>query len=166
MAKRASPATVISHWYHLTEGLQTSPLEFYGAVEQAIATRQVPDVKTLRVDWREGGVLSAKREYLRVRRKDLIFDVCGAPFGNAFFVSWWLGERSWAATLASLPVVGILFAWLVKPGTYYKIDTALMFQESIHSAVLEVVDGLTEAKGLRTLSDLDRKPILREFYRR
>src|SRR5437899_9504599 len=149
MARTASPAFVISHWYNLVEGLQASPLEFYTAVEQAIARREVPAAKLSRVDWREGGVLSARREYLRVKRKHLLFDVCGAPFGRGFFVSWWLGERGFFAALSTLPVVGLFFGWLVRPDSYYNIDTTLMFQEAVHAAVLEVLDGLTQAKGLR-----------------
>ncbi len=167
MARRArQPALFIAHWDHLIENLQTSALEFYTAVEQAVASRELPGAKLLRVDYKEGGVFSAKREYLRVKRKRLIFDVCGAPFGSGFFVSWWLGEKGWLALLAEIPVLAPLFGFLVRPFTYYKMDTALMFQEAIHRSVLDVLDGMTEAKGLRALTELERKPILREFYRR
>ncbi len=31
------------------------------------------------------------RIYQRIGRKKLVFDVCGAPFGKGFFVSWWMG---------------------------------------------------------------------------
>jgi hypothetical protein len=167
MARRAaSPQAVISHWYYLIDSLQTSTLDFYTAVEQAIARRAVPNAKTARVDYKEGGVLSAKREYLRVRRKGLLFDICGAPFGRGFFVSWWLGERSFLTRLLELPVVGAVLGFLVRPWTYFKIDTALMFQETIREAVNEVIDGLTNAQGLRALTEFERKPILRDFYRR
>jgi len=49
---------------------------------------------------------------------------------------------------------------LFHPMSYYRIDTALMFQESIRLAVLEVLDEMTKAKGLRVLSESERKPIL------
>ena len=166
MAQRASSATVLSHWYYLVDNLQTSSLDFYTAVEQAVARRAVPNAKTSRVDWKEGGVLSAKREYLRVKRKGLLFDICGAPFGRGFFISWWLGERSWITALLAIPLIGPLLGFLARPWTYFKIDTALMFQEAIREAVNEVLDGLTNAQGLRALSEFDRKPILRDFYRR
>ncbi len=84
--------TVLSHWSRLFEGLSASPLGFYKSVEQAVERRQLPDTSRSRVDWHEGGVLSAKREYLRVERGRLVFDICGAPYGNGFFVSWWLGR--------------------------------------------------------------------------
>jgi hypothetical protein len=165
---RASPSIVISHWYHLLDGLQTSSLDFYAATEQAISRRKVPGARTLRVDWKEGGLFSARREYLRVRRKKLVFDICAAPFGPSFFVSWWLGELPSAilALLSSIPIAGVLFERYLRPKTYYEIDTALRFQEAIHGGVMEVVDQMSKARGLRILSVLERKPVLREFYQR
>jgi hypothetical protein len=41
-----------------------------------------------------------------------------------------------------------------------------MFQDSVHSAVLEVLDQATEAKGLKALSELERKPLLSDFFKR
>jgi len=38
-----------------------------------------------------------------------------------------------------------------------------MLRAAVHAAVLEVVDGLTAAKGLRSLSEPERKPIMREL---
>lgn len=157
-------AEIVSHWYHLIEGLQCSSQAFYTAVEQAVSHRQLPDVRVSRVDHREGGILSAKREYLRVRRNEHVFDICAAPFGpGGFFVSWWLGtlpDSPWA----QLPVIGWIFTHVLKPITYYKLDTALMFQESIRGAVLEVLDRATKAKGLRALSESDRRPILNSLF--
>lgn len=163
-----SPELVISHWYNLMENFQASPKEFYASIEAAIQRRGIPDAKTSRVDWQEGGMFSAKREYLRIRRKSHIFDVCGAPFGTGFFVSWWLVEvpSGLFALLAEIPVIGLLFRPFITPATYYKIDTALMYQSAVHTAVLEVVDEMTKAKGIRALSELERKPILRDFYTR
>jgi hypothetical protein len=165
---RASPASVFSHWYYLFEGMQGSPQEFYAAVERVIAARQVPGASTSRVDWKEGGILSARREYLRVKRKKLVFDVCGAPFGPNFFVSWWLGELHSRIFMifASIPILGILIQRWFRPTTYYQMDTALMFQEAIRSAVNKVVDDMSRAKGLRLLSVLERKPEMRLFARR
>lgn len=221
MASAASPDTVISHWSTLVENLQGSPLEFYQSVEAALQRRQIPETKNDRVDYKEAGLLSAKREYLQVGRENLIFDICGAPFGTGFFVSWWLAEPKprlnpllklvalvgmlliaslvlnlfgllWGlviilvavpgslaavdamsadnkfndAFVRSLPLIGWLYEWLFKPATYYRIDTMLMFQKAVHNAVLEVIDEMTTANGLRALSESDRKPIMREFYQR
>ena len=160
----AAPPLIISHWYQLIENLQASPMEFYTAVEQAVEQRKIPDASRSRIDWREGGLLSAKREYLRVKRKQYIFDICGAPFGNGFFVSWWLGEPQ--GCLTGFPFLGPVLEFFARARTYYQVDTALMFESAVHSAVLQVVDEMIKAKGLRALSELERKPILREFFAR
>ena len=218
MAKPVPTSAVLSHWHRLIENLETSSLEFYAAVETAIGRREVPQANPSRVDWREGGMLSARRGYLRVSRGRHRFDICAAPFGSGFFVSWWLAEPRPSPVLptaaaitafgvlwytisgsvgptqalvsalalvivllfaiggvlsenesevyiAVIPIIGTVFEYLFRPMTYYRIDTAFMFQEAVHAAVLEVIDGLTEAKGLRPLSELERKPILREFYK-
>lgn len=156
----AAATNVISHWYHLIEDFQTSAQEFYTTVELAIKKRQVPNVKVFRVDWKEGGVFSAKREYLRVQWKEYVFDICAAPFGTGFFFSWWLGE--FQGCLSTFP----FFSQFVRPETYYKIDTARMFQETIRHSVMEVIDALTTAKGIRALADEERKPVLHELYKR
>ncbi len=164
MAERVEQ--ILSHWYHLTEGLQVSSKAFYTAVQQAIERRKLPDVRLSRIDHREGGILSARRQYLRVRRKELIFDICAAPFGpGGFFVSWWLGELP-GCLLAAFPGIDWIYARFIKPMTYYRLDTALMFQESVHATVLEILDGATKAKGLRALSEMDRKPILAGLFSR
>lgn len=213
----ASPATAFSHWYFLFENLQASPLEFYSSVERAVAQREIPDTEPSRIEYRESGLLSARREYLRVTRGGYVFDICGAPFGRGFFVSWWLapvmpspiiptviagvviffiwngcmaggiqgifffpvalvvlffivgaamsqGEPDWAPYVLVIPVIGDFLGRWFQPYTYYRRDTALMFQESVRSAVLEVLDGMTQAKGVRALTEAERKPILREFY--
>lgn len=155
--------SVISHWYHLIEGLRESPLQFYASLEQAIKERQIPDINLFRINYREGNVLSAKREYLRVLRKEHTFDICAAPFGNGFFISWWLGEST--GCLQYIPFIGPLLQRFLSVKTYYDIDTALMFQEAVHSAVLEIIDNTTKATGLRALSENERKPILTDLFR-
>lgn len=158
---------IISHWNTMIEGLSVSPKEFFASVEQALETKLIPDANCSRVDWKEGGILSAKREYLRVRRKKYAFDICGAPFGNGFFISWWLGEipSAFWQFLLTIPFVGTFTERWFRPTTYYNVDTAMMFQSLVHSAVLNVVDGLAQANGLKVLSETDRKPKMRDFFK-
>jgi hypothetical protein len=166
-----NPNTVLSHWSHLIPGLEQSATAFYDAIDRSLQGHKLSDTKTERVTMAEGGILSAKREYLQVRRKEHVFHICAAPFGNGFFVSWWLGEvRSGLfAELASLPYVGFVFRLLAaaaKPLTYYRVDTALMFQAVTHGAVLEVLDGAVSATGVRALTSDERKPTMRDFFSR
>jgi len=46
------------------------------------------------------------------------------------------------------------------------MDTALMFQSVVHKVVTDVVEQLLSVKGLRPLTELERKPMMREFYQR
>src|SRR5436305_60720 len=78
---------VLNHWYVLAPSFKTSTREFYGDVEKELKDRQVPGLEMSRVEFSEGGMLSDKREYLRMTRERLVFDVCGAPFGTAYFFS-------------------------------------------------------------------------------
>src|SRR5580698_1510296 len=80
-------ADVIDHWYALDPGFNLSTKEFYDGIEKELKTREVPGLEIFHVDFAEGGVLSSKREYLRMTRERLVFDVCAAPFGTAFFFS-------------------------------------------------------------------------------
>jgi hypothetical protein len=209
----------ISHWHNLVENFSTSSLDFYTAVTSALKRREVPGAETSKVEYHEGGVLSAKRVYLRVTRERLAFDICAAPFGTGFFFSSWLrwvppslplvgcitvflflafagfilekggltalfavtlivlvllwalgalvraGELLSEDMVLALPFFGPLYERVFKPETYYRLDTALMYQEAVHGAVMEVLDGLMSGKGLRALSPEERKPHVRDLVR-
>jgi hypothetical protein len=74
---------------------------------------------------------------------------------------WLLSED----VLRDLPYVGAAYEYLFDPETYYKEDTRAMYREMVHAAVLEVLDGTLEAKGLRALAPEDRKPTVRALTR-
>ena len=80
-------ADVLSHWFTVLDGFSSSTEEFYVAVEKELAARKVPGLAMTRVEFAEGGVLSDRRVYLRMIRERLVFDVCAAPFGRAYFFS-------------------------------------------------------------------------------
>ena len=229
---------VISHWHTLVDGFNTSSLDFYKAVEEAVRAREVPEAEFSRVEFKESGVASAKREYLRVERGRVAFDIGAAPYGRGFFFSWWLirprpahlwlwfagligagliwilmllslsgqaaaqrlnasligGETGaagcgvvlvfagfpallfllgWAIheghvpieeeDVLQIPVVGWLYDKIFGPNTYYALDTAMMFQESVSRAVNEVLEGLMTDQGLRALSQDQLKPTIRDL---
>ena len=159
---------ILSHWHHLIDNLRASTQQFYESVDKVIKDRQLPDTRLSRIEHAEGGVFSAKREYLRVVRNEHVFDICAAPFGRGFFISWWLGEDIGLlyAIIMRIPFLGPALVRIFRPETYYRIDTALMFQELVHASVLEVLDDSTKTQGLRSLTELERKPILRELFKR
>lgn len=151
---------VHSHWHQSIPGLVIVPSEFYAAVEAAVTSRNIPGIKVSRVKASQGAILSAQREYVRVQRGEYFFDICGAPFADGSFVSWWLAEDLGCAKgcFTLFPVVGWLMIAFIFRDTYYKVDTRLMFQDAVHASVLEVVDGLTSVKGVRGLADYERVP--------
>lgn len=111
---------VISHWQTSIEGFSTSIQDFYARVEAAVTARELPDVSFSRVHFRERGILSDKREYLRISRGNLNFDICAAPFGNGFFFS------SWMATDQS-KIVPLLYLFIALACTFSAAIFCLIF---------------------------------------
>jgi hypothetical protein len=163
---KVTATTIVSHWNQMIPGMEQSSKEFYQIVEGGLESLNLKNIRTERIHLSEGGIFSAKREYLQIRRDNQVFHVCAAPFGPSFFISWWLGsvETGLWALIGKLPMVGPLIQRFLKPVTYFKIDTALMFQSLTHGAVMEALDSLTAAKGIRQLSGDERKPIMRDFF--
>jgi hypothetical protein len=221
----------ISHWDQLIPNCQASSLEFYNSVEKALEARSVPQTQWTRVEHKEGGIASANRVYVRTQRGKYAFDICAAPFGTGFFVSWWFTEpplpfaflytlaflfcvviamdiafgigmaigvlkSSYAfgmflggcaallgvpaflwligngirqgtirgeSTVLAMPLVGWVYERIFAPATFYAMDTALMFQKVVHQSVQEVIDGMTDNKGFRALTEAERKPIMKQF---
>ena len=227
---QSSMKDVVAHWHKLIENFQTTSVGFYASVEEALKRRKIPGLRTSRVDWNEGGILSPRREYLRVDGERHTFDMCAAPFGTGFFFSSWVTKKksrwvllylvvfvmitvifsqllqsmvvaAWPvapgflrfllglgsrfvllplsfmillwlialgtragitdpeAAILAVPLIGWFYERVFAPETYYRIDTMLMFQSAVHSGMMEVIDGLTTEKGVRGLSDDDRKPV-------
>jgi hypothetical protein len=212
---------VLGHWHSLIDGFSTSTLDFYGLVKAGIARREIPDLAISEVEWREGGLGSGRRIYLRVSREHFNFDICAAPFGTGFFFSWWLariqrpfldiavllgillsgalylkiflragedgqmpgcgaavfgallffglllafgafvryGNQGIEPTVLSMPITGFLYGLVFRPVTYFNEDTAIMFRETVHQAVLESVDAVTSAQGVRGLSEEARNAV-------
>jgi len=162
---RIDPSTILSNWNMFIDGMQQSSDLFYKHVEQEIGKHDLKGVRLERVNIAEGGIFSSKREYLQVRRDEYVFHVCAAPFGTGFFVSWWFGaiEQGLFAWLKTLPVIGILIRVAFKPWTYYRADTAAMFNAITGGAVETSLDVVIDAQGLKALSQEQKKPVLREL---
>jgi len=95
------PDPLVACGHYLLGRPQLSPKAVYRRIEELIEERQIPQVRLSRV-WRpEAGPLSSPREYLRIERLGYCFDVCAAPFGSEFFVSWRLVRPlpTWQAIL-------------------------------------------------------------------
>jgi hypothetical protein len=155
---------VHSHWHRLFTNPPFSPLEFYNSLETVLKSKGIPGVQFQSVTHYEGGILSAKRLYLRIKFRDYIIDLCAAPFTKeAFFISWWLGDTGFTFHdfLRRLPFIGLLFRKRGK--TFYELDTEIMFKELISMGVQETIEHLAEGKGIRLPDGIDWKPFDNQF---
>lgn len=148
--------TVLSNWHHGFDKMQFSSQEFYEAVQKALEEREIRGIALSRTIHAEGmGFFEARREYLRIARNEYFFDVCAAPFANGFFVSWWFieHERNYKRMLKKIPIL----KKLMEVKTYFEVDTEQMFRSLVHTCVLQAIDEMTSAKGVRALSEAERR---------
>jgi hypothetical protein len=78
-------ADIFNHWGTALNSVQFSAQEFYRRVEEAVREREWPGVELVRLTHSEAGLLSHKREYLRVVRQRQVFDICAGSFGRDYF---------------------------------------------------------------------------------
>ena len=88
----------------------------------------------------------------------------------AFLIVLWLiatasraGNNGPEAAILTVPIVGWFYEKVFAPETFYRIDTMLMFQSAVHSAMMEAIDGQTAQKGVRRLTEDERKPIFHKL---
>ena len=166
MNRRKEIQEILSNWQQLVHGLQYEPEDYYKALEDQIASKEVEGITTQRVILSQGAVFSRKREYLRVMYGEYIFDICGAPFGSkAFFFSYWMGYKDLSGCfgmivrlLLIIPFLGALVSKTLAPLTYYQRDTASMFNSLISGVIMEEVDKIVGESGIEPISEEDRVP--------
>lgn len=134
---------VSSAQHYTFEEMKFSTQEFYTLTETLVKEKEIPDVRTSRVEHAVHGVFSAKREYLRVKYKEYFFDICAAPFARDFFVSWRQGELKQIQTGKR------------QYKTFYEQDTELMFKESIKLCMKRAIEQMTKEQGIRMLPEKD-----------
>lgn len=100
-------AEVLSHWYTPVPNFSASTKNFYAAVENELKEQRVPGLEIAYVEFSEGGPLSAKREYLRMTRERLVFDICAAPFGTNYFYSCRFAELPTEISFFALAFLGL-----------------------------------------------------------
>lgn len=156
---RKNPFTITSHWQTFLDEFQLSALEFYTAVTAGLKERQITQVAITEETFIEKHVFSAKRVYLRITQDEYVFFINCSPYGTGTFISSWLcikDENIWNR----IPILNKLIGKDRKSKTFYQMDTEAMFRLAVHNTVLAVVDGTTNAKGYRGLTEFERRPIL------
>ena len=165
--KKSTPE-LQGHWNTLVDEFQFSTKDFYELLEIELKSHGIENIEIYEKSMSEGNSLSTKRLYLRVSWKNYTYDCCCAPFGNGTFFSWWMfSERKDIENLISkMPLIGKFLVNFFFPTTYYKIDSVSMFRSYAQSSVLKVIDDITKEKGVRILTESERKPILKDIFKR
>lgn len=160
---RRKKVEVHQHWYVPLLGFRVSTQEFYSAIEKELTERGVPGLEISRVEFAEGGLLSAQREYLRLRRERLIFDICSAPFGTSWFFSFRAAIiprvfRLWELAVIVGAVLSLFFLYWLTFGLF--VGTIV-----IAASLAAVLFFLSIASQYQGLDDaLILLPILGKFY--
>lgn len=149
-----------SRWHYPFDGMQYSSQEFYAQITQALEKRKIPDISINRITRAETYFFLSQREYLEVVRGDQKFLICAAPFANGFFVSYWFGKSMDYVHdfVTRIPWVGEKLALFIFSKTYFQMDTDTMFFDFVKSAFNEAVDHLSNEKGFRPLTEMERMP--------
>lgn len=159
---------LVSHWNTFIDGLSFSPKTFYEYLKGVIESREIKGLKIDMTEFAEGGVLSSRRLYLRVRHLSLIYYICAAPYGQGFFVSSWLIERRsiMKRLIFGIPFIGNWLDRLFFPVTFYTIDTTNMYLTVIHDSIVRTTNHIAEEGGHKPIAEADSKPIMRDLFKR
>jgi hypothetical protein len=167
-----SKADVIDHWYALVPGFNSSTKEFYEAVEKELKERQVPGLEIFHVDFAEGGALSNKREYLRMTRERLVFDICAAPFGTAYFFSCRFAEiptvvKLWEFLLLLFGLCAVAFWGLIVFVKIFGVVGLMLFPFLLLASLVAAIYTMRNAVAMG-LKDLDasliKTPVIGPIY--
>lgn len=115
MSRPPKGIQVVDHFLTVAYYEHFDDLALYEVIAAEIDRQQVPSLKMKRVDLNEGGGLSDQREYLRIKRENIVFDFCAAPIGVHHFFSYRAYclpvEVKWYHILGVLTFFGGVF-WL------------------------------------------------------
>jgi hypothetical protein len=159
---------LLNHWNILIPRLSYSSKEFYETLTNKLNEHGVRNLKVKVIEKNTGSVLSGKRLYAEVSFDDYIYDVCAAPFGKSFFVSYWMHFelRKREKIVLGIPFVGARLLKVFFPMTYYRMDTSSMFHALMHEIITEMVDELCEEHTLEKLSENQKIPVMNDVFKR
>jgi hypothetical protein len=142
-----------------------STLEFYQMVEDVFMQRQVVGAEISRITRYEWHLLSTRRIYLQIRYREARCVIGGLSLGTGFQLTWRYGviPGKFFVLLFDIPFIGQAAERLLAPPTFYRNDVYLAFEQLVRATVTETTNRLTEV-GVRPLTEVERRPLLREFY--
>jgi len=136
-------STLHSVTYQHFENLQLSAQDFYETLKTTIGQYQFPDVRCEIRTLSDNGWFESKRLYLQVKFHSFTYNICAAPFGKNFFISWRLEEADSFWIRFSRALEGKKFK------SFYELDTEMMFKDSITAIVIAQVEVVMSEHGFR-----------------
>ena len=131
-----------------------SAQEYYSKLQELISTRQMPNVNFSRVKFAVGSLGQGKQEYLRVDRKDDIFDICASPFGTGSFISYWYGEPKQRFKELAYQIKGVnTVVDAFNNKTRHELDSATVFRTWVKECIDLAIEDITNQKGIRLSED-------------
>ncbi len=152
---------IMSNWNGWLAHGSVSQEEFYDRVINEVDDHQFSGVKFSTQFLHRGSIFSEKIKYLKVKWKLQEYYVCAAPCGNGFYMSYWLieGKRNILVRLIlAIPFIGAIILAPFGGNSLNYQDTAMMFNSLFTTSFMKVVDEMTNEKGVRSFSELERKP--------
>ena len=157
-----------SNWNTLIDNFKYSSKDFYKLLRAELWSHGIEDIKISGVNFKESNLFSSNRLYLEVKWKGIEYYVCAAPFGDGFFISWWMfsNKSPFQKIISGIPFVGSFLERSFFPDTFHVYDTSSMFMTYAQESVLKIIDNITKEQGIKGLSELERKPLMRDLFKR
>ena len=163
-----SKKEVLNHWNILIHNLGYSSQEFYKKLNTELDSQKISGLKFKTSEKKTSSILSHKRLYATITYDGYVYDVCAAPFGESFFVSYWMqGTLNPMENFVSrIPFLGKRLVKLFFPVTFYRIDTSNMFHSLMHETIIELVNTISQENELETLTDQQTTPKMKNLFER
>jgi len=149
-------------WHHLQFDHQFNTDEIYSAVKDLIESKyQLPAVRFEESTYYGDSFFSENRRYLKVLHRHSMVLLFAGQYGTGYFVSWRAGDtvNFLQKFVASIPFIGEKLEKLIYTKSYYQLDSEDMFTDAVRQCIMEVIDSMTKDKGIRPLSEFERRPI-------
>lgn len=163
----------VAYWHQTVAGLDETPEKFYAQVHQALREGlQLRDISLSGFGFgpkhlfEARSVFSERPLYLSVRYKHLTYYLYTGQTPAGLFISTWLYNRKmsgFGTHLTPFQIPALQFHYFGRQ-SLFQYDATLMFFESVHAVVLDVLDRYVEEQKLKPLEDFERRPVLHAFY--
>lgn len=163
-----SQRELLNRWNVLIHGLHYSSKDYYQKLENILKKENVTGLEITTKNISTGGILSSKRLYAHISYDGFVYEVCAAPFGNSFFVSYWMSgaDSKLKNALARIPLLGKRIVNIFYPETYYRADTSAMFHTLLHETIIALTDEIAEEHNAERLSDNQKIPVMKDIFKR